>query len=167
MTRGRKPKASSEHLRDGTFRPDRHSAEFQREPGMPDKPLWLSPQGSLLWDQEFPNLCGQWILYKSDSYLLGQFFEACAIAVLARRSMYCENPDDETMGLHGAVTAKPNNFTGELELKKHPGITAWKDAVTLMKSIASDMERRGAREHPEASDDDAPPVFTSIDGGKL
>lgn len=166
MSKGRPPKSTSDHLRDGTYRNSRHSDEKQRTKGVPRKPVWLSPQAEVLWDQEFATLCDQWVLYESDSYTMGQFFEACAVAVMARQSMYPDNPKEESIGLHGAVIGKPNNFTGELELKKHPGITAWKDAVSVMQKIVQEIERRGARDHPEKPDDDTPPVFTAIPGGK-
>ena len=161
MSKGRPRKSIEAHKRDGTYREDRHGKETRIE-SKPDKPLWLSPQAETLWDIEFDRLCGHWVLYPGDSYLLGQFFEACAVAVLARRSMYPEDPRDESIGLHGAVVAKPNNFTGEMELKKHPGITAWKDAVEMMRKIGSEFERRGSeRPDPPSNEpkpDDPPPV---------
>ena len=163
MTRGRKPLPVEQHLQNDSYREDRHGGSGFN-PERPPKPVWLSPQAGVLWDQEFEALCGHWVLYRTDSYLIGQFFEACAVAILARKSMYCEDPDEESITLHGAVIGKPNNFTGELELKKHPGITAWKDAVSLMKGIAADIERRGAQEKPadnDSSDDAPPPVARS------
>ena len=101
--------------------------------GVPDKPATLSALAGALWDREVPKMVDAGLLDRIDGLLLGQYFEAAALAAVAVRNM---SNDD---GVVEPLLLVPNNFTGEMGLKKSPGVAVWKDAVATMRQLAAEF----------------------------
>jgi P27 family predicted phage terminase small subunit len=87
-----------------------------------------------MWDVEVPKMSDAGLLDRIDGLMLGQYFQAWAICVVALRGM-----TDDDSGEVDPLVFEPNDFTGEMKVKKHPGMTAWKDAVGVMTRIATEF----------------------------
>ena len=138
MTKGRKPKPVEVKRREGNpgkrALPDVVTVAGR---GLPDKPVGLSDLAGSLWDVEVPKMAADGLLDQIDGPVLGQYFEAWGLAIGSIKAVYGD--DDTSDLLKGPVTWTPNDFTGELTAKKHPGITAWKDATATMQRIAAEF----------------------------
>jgi phage terminase small subunit len=173
MPRGghnRKSKAQAE--RDGTARDDRHADAVTIAPGTPIKPVGMSVAGSALWDQYVPLLVEGGVLEQVDGLGLAQMFEAYVLATTSR-TLVGDRPvmEVECFDEYGNVL---------IALKKHPGVTSWKDAVGVLRGLLADyglspLARtrladavRPPGEHGPILPGGAPPVWTPtvVQGGK-
>lgn len=83
---GRKPKTLEAHLRDGTFRPDRHGPRAEAEKKvararagrLPSPPAWLPAYGKTEWRRIVRILHTQGILEKTDRAALAAYCTAWA-----------------------------------------------------------------------------------------
>lgn len=139
MTRGRKPKPVEVKRREGNpgKRPLPDPLLIGGR-GVPEQPLGLSPPAAVLWNSEVPKMARAGLLDLVDGPILGQFFEAWAVAIASMREMYAIGDEDRSEFDKGPVIYTPNNFDGRLVAKKHPAVTAWKDAVATMNRIAAE-----------------------------
>lgn len=127
MAKGRPKKSAAEAKLQGTFRSDRHSDAVSIAPGEPVKPPGLSDAASALWDAYVPLLAQGGVLEQVDGLGLGQAFEAYVLAQRAR----------SVVGDMPVIEDDPYN-DGRIVLKKHPGVTAWKDAVGVLRGLLAD-----------------------------
>lgn len=128
MPRGgqnRKSKKQAEMT--GTARPDRHRDPVIVAPGEPVKPPGMSEPASLLWDAYVPLLASSGVLEQVDGLGLAQMFEAYVMAQRAR----------DVVGDSPVIEDDPY-MDGRIVLKKHPGVTAWKDAVGVLRGLLAD-----------------------------
>lgn len=127
MPRGGHNKKSKEQAElSGTARSDRHTTAKSIAPGVPDKPAMMSDEASELWDVYVPMFADAGILEQIDALGLAQLFEAYSLACAAR----------ETVG--DAVVYEKEDQFGNITLVKHPGVTAWKDAVGVLRGLLAD-----------------------------
>lgn len=158
---GQNRKSKAEAAASGTYRADRHAEPVKIAPGAPIKPPGMSEAASALWDAYVPVLSCSGVLEQVDGLGLAQAFEAYVLAQRAR-SIVGDSP---------VVEDDPYN-DGRIVLKKHPGVTAWKDAVGVLRGLLSDygLQPLGRTRLSDAfrspgSDgpqlpDGAPPVWT-------
>lgn len=111
----------------GTDRKDRHSEAVEIAPGAPIKPPGMSSDASALWDAYVPALAEGGFLEKIDGLGLAQLFEAYVLAQRAR----------DVVGDTPVIEDDPY-MDGRIVLKKHPGVTAWKDSVGVLRGLLSD-----------------------------
>lgn len=111
----------------GTARKDRHVDAVTLAPGIPIKPPGLSDDASALWDVYVPVLADGGHLERIDGLGLAQLFEAYVIAHRAR----------DVVGDTPVIEDDPY-MDGRIVLKKHPGVTAWKDAVGVLRGLLAD-----------------------------
>lgn len=167
MAKGRKPKPVEVKRREGN--PGKRplpDATLIGGRGAPDKPLGLSTVAGSLWDIEVPKMVDAGVLDLCDGPVLGQYFEAWSIAIMAAKEV------DE----NGAMILVPNDFTGEMKTKRNPATIVLKDAQQTMRMIASEygltpasrstLAGRGVDGRSPAAPPDAPPTLTPIRGGK-
>lgn len=127
MAKGRPKKSAAEAKLQGTFRADRHAEAVRVAPGVPVKPPGMSEQASALWDAYVPLLAQSGVLEQVDGLGLAQAFEAYVLAQRAR----------SIVGDEPVIEDDPYN-DGRIVLKKHPGVTAWKDAVGVLRGLLAD-----------------------------
>lgn len=128
MPRGGQNRKSAEQAkRSGTFQPSRHVEPVRVAPGTPVKPPGMTTQASELWDAYVPLLAASGVLEQVDGLGLAQAFEAYVLAQRAR----------SIVGDEPVVEDDPYN-DGRIVLKKHPGVTAWKDAVGVLRGLLAD-----------------------------
>lgn len=161
MPRGGQNRKSAEQARlSGTFQPSRHAEAVRVAPGEPIKPPGMSDAASALWDVYVPLLAQGGVLEQVDGLGLAQAFEAYVLAQRAR----------DVVGDMPVMEDDPYN-DGRVVLKKHPGVTAWKDAVGVLRGLLADYGlqplgrtrlgdafRQPGQHGPELPDG-APPVF--------
>src|SRR5688500_130352 len=125
----RKSRAQAE--REGTARADRHVEPVVVAPGEPDKPEHLTAKAAKLWDQFVPMLAESGVIEKVDPLGLAQMFEAYSMAAAAREQIG-DYPIREV--------TKYDSKSGEPYIveEKHPGIGAWKDAVSILRGLLAD-----------------------------
>lgn len=157
---GQNRKSKAEASATGTFRADRHAEPVSIAPGAPVKPPGMSEPAAALWDAYVPLLAASGVLEQVDGLGLAQAFEAYVLAQRAR-SIVGDSP---------IVEDDPYN-DGRIVLRKHPGVTAWKDAVGVLRGLLADyglqpLARtrlsdafRAPGEHGPELPDGAPPVF--------
>lgn len=126
MPRQKKSKQQAE--RDGTYRKDRHKDAARIAAGSPVKPPGMSRAASELFDVYVPLMSEAGILEQIDGLGLAQIFEAYVLAMRAR----------DVVGDEPVIEDDPFN-DGRIVLKKHPGVTAWKDAVSVLRGLLGDF----------------------------
>lgn len=98
MSKGRKPKPTAMHKRDGTFRPDKHGPEdhpLDSIGGEPEKPPGLPHDGEMMWDHMVTLLCPLGVITELDGYQLEVLcLQWAKYRELAYRAIE-ENYDDE------------------------------------------------------------------------
>lgn len=124
---GQNRKSADEARRSGTFQPSRHVEAVRVAPGVPVKPPGMSVQAEALWDAYVPLLAQGGVLEQVDGLGLAQAFEAYVLAQRAR----------SVVGDMPVIEDDPYN-DGRVVLKKHPGVTAWKDAVGVLRGLLAD-----------------------------
>ena len=160
MAKGRPRKPAAQAKLDGTFRADRHVEPVSIAPGMPVKPPGMSRDAEALWNCYVPILAEGGVLEQVDGLGLAQAFEAYVLAMRAR----------DVVGDMPVIEDDPYN-DGRIVLKKHPGVTAWKDAVGVLRGLLADYglqplgrtrlgdALRQPGQHGPSLPDGAPPVF--------
>lgn len=161
MPRGGQNRKSAEQARrSGTFQPSRHQEPVSIAPGMPVKPPGMSTDAEALWDAYVPILAEGGVLEQVDGLGLAQAFEAYVLAMRAR----------DVVGDSPVIEDDPYN-DGRIVLKKHPGVTAWKDAVGVLRGLLADYglqplgrtrlgdALRQPGQHGPSLPEGAPPVF--------
>lgn len=127
MPRGGHNKKSKEQAElSGTARPDRHTSAKSIAPGTPEKPMLMSDRAEELWDIYVPMFADAGLLEQIDALGLAQLFEAYAIACRAIEE------------LNGDTIYEKSDQFGNITLVKHPAVTAWKDAVGVMRGLLAD-----------------------------
>lgn len=124
---GHNRKSAAQARRSGTFQPSRHTDSAQLAPGEPIRPPGMSADAQALWDLYVPMLAPSGVLEQVDGLGLAQAFEAYVLAMRAR----------DTVGDTPVMEDDPYN-DGRMVLKKHPGVTAWKDAVGVLRGLLAD-----------------------------
>lgn len=124
---GQNRKSADEARRSGTYQPSRHGEPVQIAPGVPIKPPGMTRAASDLWDAYVPLLSQSGMLEQVDGLGLAQAFEAYVLAQRAR----------SIVGDEPVVEDDPYN-DGRIVLRKHPGVTAWKDAVAVLRGLLAD-----------------------------
>lgn len=138
MAKGRKPKPVEVKRREGN--PGKRALPdvvLVGGRGEPDKPPGLSGVADALWDLEVPKMAHAGLLDRIDGPMLGQYFEAWAVCIGAARELYGDENSSDF--LTGPVIWQPNDSSGEMTPKKHPGVTALKDGQTMMRQIATEF----------------------------
>jgi phage terminase small subunit len=87
----------------------------------------MSSDAEALWDCYVPILAEGGVLEQVDGLGLAQAFEAYVLAMRAR----------DVVGDSPVIEDDPYN-DGRVVLKKHPGVTAWKDAVGVLRGLLAD-----------------------------
>jgi P27 family predicted phage terminase small subunit len=78
MTRGRKPKPTEAHKREGTFRQDRHAARAKAAAGVPDAPMSLSAEAAKEWKRVVKLLAEAGLVAKLDRSALALYCQSWA-----------------------------------------------------------------------------------------
>jgi len=76
MTRGRKPKPTAQHKREGTFRHDRHADRTQVPSGVPDPPAMLSDDAAEEWRRVVALLSAAGLIAQLDRGALALYCQA-------------------------------------------------------------------------------------------
>lgn len=123
-------KSKAEAVRSGTYRADRHHDPLSLVPGVVAKPPGMSKDAESLWDAYVPVMADAGVLEIVDGFGLAQVFEAYVLACRAR-DLVGDSP------VYEAITYGPDGGE-DITLKKHPGMTAWKDAVATLRGLLAD-----------------------------
>lgn len=128
MAKGRRPSSTESKIARGN--PGKRAITPVKEIAGKDKvskPVGMSAAAAVLWDKEVPVMVDAGLLDGCDAFILGQFFEAWAIANACIKEL--ENDSD------GIVIHNYNNTSGERKLSPHPATKILSQAQSTMRQI--------------------------------